>query len=73
MMSTLISNKLESTDSGIQWRVDAREYLLLALNDLACAAAAVRRRLIITDCACLDRVSVERLERLGEGYVICRP
>ena len=65
-------SSLETTNSGIYWRVDAREHLLLGLNDLACAAEAVGRHMLITHCACLDSTSIARLTQSGAGYVICR-
>ena len=63
---------LEVTSSRVAWRADAREYLLQGLHDLACAAHAVQRRIVITHCACLDGASVARLVKAGAGYVTCK-
>jgi hypothetical protein len=68
----LTPDYLEITSSRVNWRVDSRDYLLLGLYHLACGARAVQRRLVITDCAGLDGLSVARLVKAGAGYVTCR-
>jgi hypothetical protein len=65
-------NYLENTSSRDNWRVDARDHLLLGLYDMACAACVVQRRMVITDCACLDPLSIARLTAAGKGYVTCK-
>lgn len=59
------------TQEEHQWRIDAREHLVLALIEFAAAAAAVRRRLLVSNCHACDNDGIARMLAAGQGYVVC--
>jgi hypothetical protein len=65
-----MTNQQQSFDHS-QWRIDAREHLVLALIDFAQAAATLRRRLFVSNCHHCDNDGIARMLAAGQGYVIC--
>jgi hypothetical protein len=59
--------------SAAVWRIDARQHMLPALLEFACAAAAIGRRILISNCGQLPPAELERVVAAGEGHVECVP
>lgn len=61
----------QAPDHELVWRIDARDQMLLALIEMARAAATIRRRMIVTHTRRLDGEALARIISAGEGYVTC--